>query len=77
MQSLHWVIEDARVAKKNCEVYLTYMDFDTVFNRNLNVPDIDLLQSLYQEAHNMADLPYGRSAPAFLTRACKQLEARR
>ena len=81
VQSLHWVIED--VAEKKGKLYLTYMDFDTAFNspdheglwqwmRKLNIPDVDLLQSLYQEAHYMADLPYGRSAPVFLTRGGKQ-----
>ena len=54
------------------------MDFDMAFNsqdrdclwqwmRKLNVLDVDLLQSLYQEAHCIADLHYSGSAPVFLT----------
>ena len=80
VQSLHRAIED--VAQEKGQLYLSYMDFDTAFNsldhagqwrwlRELNVPDVDLLQSLY-EAHYMADLPYGRSVPVFLTRRGKQ-----
>ena len=57
---------------------MTCMDFDMAFNsqdrdclwqwmRKLNVLDVDLLQSLYQEAHCIADLHYSGSAPVFLT----------
>ena len=35
--------------------------------RKVNVSDVDFLQSLYQEAHYMADLPYAMSAPIVLT----------
>ncbi len=38
----------------------------------LNVPDIDLLLSLYHESSYVADLPYGKSAPIPLTRGTKQ-----
>jgi hypothetical protein len=59
------------------------LDFESAFNspdheglwrwlRELNVPDVDLLQALYKAAHYVADLPYGRSAPVFLTRGSKQ-----
>ena len=81
VQSLHCVIED--VAKKKGKVFLTYMDFDTAFNsqdheglwqwmRKLNIPDVDLLQLLYQEGHYIADLPYCRSDPVFRTRGGRQ-----
>ncbi len=53
-----------------------YLDFANAFNsvghaalwrflKELNVPDIDLLQSLYSGAFQ-ADLPYGRSAEVVL-----------
>ena len=32
-----------------------------------NIPDVDLLQALYKEAHCFADLPYWRSMHVFLT----------
>ena len=35
--------------------------------KELDFQDVDLLKSLYQEAHYMADLSYGRSAPVFLS----------
>ena len=39
----------------------------------LNIPDIDLLRALYAaRAHYEADLPYGRSAPVYLSRGAKQ-----
>ena len=74
------MIED--VAEKKGKLYLTYMDFDTALNspdhaglwqwtRKLNIPNVDLLHSLYQEAHYMADLPYSSSAQVFLTRGGK------
>ena len=40
--------------------------------RRLNIPDIDLLQALYDRAHYEADLPYGRSARIHLMRGQKQ-----
>ena len=60
-----------------------YLDFANAFNsvdhealwrglRELNVPDVDLLQSLYRESSYVADLPYGQSAPIPLTRGTKQ-----
>jgi hypothetical protein len=47
-----------------------YLDFRNAFNsidhealwrwlKELNIPDVDLLQSLYSGAYYMADLPYG------------------
>ena len=38
----------------------------------LNVPDVDLLRSVYARAHYETNLPYGRSSPVFLTRGAKQ-----
>jgi hypothetical protein len=40
--------------------------------RELNVPDVDLLRSLYDRAFYVADLLYGQSAPISLTRGTKQ-----
>ena len=40
--------------------------------QRLNIPDIDLLQALYDRAHYEADLPYGRSACIHLMRGQKQ-----
>ncbi len=40
--------------------------------KELNVPDIDLLQGLYSPAYYTAHLPYGRSAEVALTRGKKQ-----
>ncbi len=59
-----------------------YLDFANAFNsvdhealwrwlRELNVPDIDLLLSLYHESSYVADLPYDKSAPIPLTRGTK------
>ena len=81
VQSLHWIIEAA--AQSRAALYLIYIDFENAFNSvdhaavwrwlaELNVPDIDLLRSLYEGAHYEADLPYGRSSPVFLTRGTKQ-----
>ncbi len=81
VQSLHWAIEDR--AKGRALLYASYLNFESVFNspdheglwrwlRELNVLDIDLLQALDKAAHNVADLPYGRSAPVFLTRGSKE-----
>ena len=40
--------------------------------KELNIPDVDLLQSLYSGAYYTADLPYGRSAEVTLSRGQKQ-----
>jgi hypothetical protein len=40
--------------------------------KELNVPDIDLLQSLYSGAYYKAGLPYGKSAEVALARGQKQ-----
>ena len=71
VQSLHWAIQDA--AERRETLFCCYLDFENAFNspdhaalwrwlKELNVPDIDLLQSLYSGAYYQADLPYGRSA---------------
>ena len=81
VQSLHWAIEEA--AQSGASLYVAYLDFEHAFNsvdheavwrwlEELNVPDVDLLRSLYEGAHYEADLPYGRSAPVTLTRGTKQ-----
>ena len=81
VQSLHWAFESA--AQRRKPLYCCYLDFRNAFNsidhealwrwlRKLNIPDIDLLQALYERACYEADLPYGRSAPIFLTRGQKQ-----
>jgi len=81
VQSLHWVVEEA--AQRGSPLYLAYLDFANAFNSvdheavwrwltELNIPDVDLLQSLYEGAHYEADLPYGRSASVYLTRGTKQ-----
>ena len=72
-------------AQRRAFLYVSYLDFESAFNspdheglwrwlRELNVPDVDLLQALYKEAnyHDVADLPYGRSARVYLTRGSKQ-----
>ncbi len=59
-----------------------YLDFANAFNsvdhealwrwlRELNVPDVDLLRSRYDQLYDVADLPYGQSAPIPLTRGTK------
>ena len=75
MQGLHWAIEEIQEkAWRAASLYLAFLDFDSAFNspdheglwrwqRELNIPDVDLLQALYRQAHYVADLPYGRSAP--------------
>ncbi len=66
VQSLHWAIEDR--AQRRALLYVSYLDFESAFNspdheglwrwlRELNVPDVDLLQALYKAAHYVADLP--------------------
>jgi hypothetical protein len=81
VQSLHWAIQEA--AEQGQLLYCCYLDFANAFNsvdhqalwrwlKELNVPDIDLLQGLYSAAYYTADLPYGRSAEVALTRGKKQ-----
>jgi len=81
VQSLHWAIQDA--AERRELLFCCYLDFENAFNsvdhealwrwlKELNVPDIDLLQSLYSGAYFQADLPYGRSAQVVLSRGQKQ-----
>ena len=81
VQSLHWAFESA--SKQRKRLYVVYLDFANAFNsvdhealwrwlQELNVPDVDLLQSLYHESTYVADLPYGQSAPISLTRGTKQ-----
>ena len=81
VQGLHWAIEER--ARRGASLYVAYIDFESAFNspdheglwrwlREVNIPDVDLLQSLYREAHYAADLPYGRSAAVPLTRGSKQ-----
>ena len=81
VQSLHWAIEEA--AEKGTPLYIAYLDFENAFNSvdheavwrwltELNIPDVDLIRSLYEGAHYEADLPYGRSAPVYLSRGTKQ-----
>ena len=81
VQSLHWALAD--IADRDNQVYCVYIDFINAFNsvdhaalwawlRHINVPDVDLLQSIYEGAHYVADLPYGRSASVLLTRGAKQ-----
>ena len=81
MQSLHWAIQEAAARKEL--LFCCYLDFANAFNsvdhaalwrwlKELNVPDIDLLQSLYSGAYYKAGLPYGRSAEVALARGQKQ-----
>ena len=81
MQSLHWAFEQA--ADESKQLWVVYLDFANAFNsvdhealwrwlRELNVPDVDLLRSLYDRSYYVADLPYGQSAPIPLTRGTKQ-----
>jgi hypothetical protein len=81
VQSLHWAIQEAAERKES--LFCCYLDFANAFNsvdhealwrwlRELNVPDIDLLQDLYSGAYYQADLPYGRSAEVILSRGQKQ-----
>jgi hypothetical protein len=81
VQSLHWAIEDR--AQRRALLYVSYLNFESAFYspdheglwrwlQELNVPDADLLRALYKAAHYVANLPYGRSAPVFLTRGSKQ-----
>ena len=81
VQSLHWAFEHA--ANKRQQLYVVYLDFANAFNsvdhealwrwlRELNVPDVDLLRSLYDRSTYVADLLYGQSAPIPLTRGTKQ-----
>jgi hypothetical protein len=81
VQSLHWAIRE--ISEREGQVYVVYLDFTCAFNsvdvaalwawlRHLNIPDVELLQSLYEGAHYVADLPYGKSATVTLTRGTKQ-----
>jgi len=81
VQSLHWTIQEAADCKAT--LHCCYLDFMNAFNSvdiealwrwlaELNVPDIDLLKSLYSGAYYTADLPYGRSASITLSRGQKQ-----
>ena len=81
VQSLHWAFEQAAEQRK--QLWVVYLDFANAFNsvdhealwrwlRELNVPDVDLLRSLYDQSYYVADLPYGQSAPIPLTRGTKQ-----
>ena len=60
VQSLHWAFETA--AKQLEQIYCVYLDFANAFNSidhealwrwlcELNIPDIDLLQTLYENVH--------------------------
>ena len=80
-RQVHWAFEAA--AERREKLYCCYLDFANAFNsddhealwrwlRELNVPDIDLLQALYEAAYYEADLSYGRSAPICLERGQKQ-----
>ncbi len=68
VQSLHWVIQDA--AERRETLFCCYLDFANAFNatdhaalwrwlRELNVPDIDLLQSRVEAALLMANTARG------------------
>ena len=68
VQSLLWVIQEA--AEQGQLLYCCYLDFANAFNsidhqalwrwlKELNVPDIDLLQGLYSAAYYTAELSYG------------------
>jgi hypothetical protein len=81
VQSLHWVIQEA--AEPREWLFCCYLDFANAFNsvdheallrwlEELNIPDIDLLRSLYSGAYYQADLPNGRSAKVVLSRGQKQ-----
>ena len=81
VQSLHWAIQEA--AERRERLFCCYLDFANAFNsvdhealwrwlEELNIPDIDLLRSLYSGAYYQANLPYGRSAKVVLSRGQKQ-----
>ena len=68
VQSLHWAIQEA--AERRELLFCVDLDFRNAFNsidhealwrwlKELNIPDVDLLQSLYSGAYYTADLPYG------------------
>ena len=72
VQSLHWAIQEAAERRELpfC-VYLDFCNASNAFNsidhealwrwlKELNITDVDLLQSLYSGAYYMADLPYAR-----------------
>jgi hypothetical protein len=79
--TLHWAIQDA--AERRELLFCCYLDFENAFNsvdhealwrwlKELNVQEIDLLQSLYSGAYFQADLPYSRSAQVVLSLGQKQ-----
>ena len=81
VQSLHWAIQEA--AERRERFFCCYLDFANAFNsvdhealwrwlEELNIPDTDLLRSLYSGAYYEAELPYGRSAKVVLSRGQKQ-----
>ena len=81
VQSLHWAIQEA--AERRERLFCCYLDFANAFNsvdhealwrwlEELNIPDIELLRSLYSGAYYQAELPYGRSAKVVLSRGQKQ-----
>ena len=80
-QSLQWAIEEAK--SRGETLVVAYLDFENAFNstdhealwawlERIGVPDVDLLKSLYEEAHYRAELPYGTTANIPLTRGKKQ-----
>ncbi len=68
VQSLHWAIQDSlEAAEQRNLLFCCVLDFANTFNsvdhqalwmwlKELNVHDVDLLQSLYYEAYYTADL---------------------
>ena len=69
LQSLHWAVQEA--AERREQLFCVYLDLRNAFNsidhqalwqwlKELNIPDVDLLQSLYSGAYYKADMPYGR-----------------
>ncbi len=83
VQSLHWVIQEA--AERGRTLFCCVLDFANTFNSvdhaalwrwlgELNVLDIDLLQSLYSEAYYQADSEplYGKSEEVVLSWGQKQ-----
>jgi hypothetical protein len=69
VQSLHWAFAEA-ADKLQLLYVLVYLDFVNAFNSvdhaalwlwlsELNVPDVDLLLSLYDQSYYVADLLYG------------------
>jgi hypothetical protein len=78
---LHWAFEQAADQRK--QLWVVYLDFANAFNSEdhealwlwlweSNLPDVDLLRSLYDNSYYVADLPYLQSALIPLTRGTKQ-----